>query len=66
MNLNKFEKYKLNKEALLEINAAGHGLVICANGESFSATADSEESVNTGGARWCRDRGGARLTVYLE
>ncbi len=65
MNLNNFAKYKLNKESLLEINAGGHGLVICANGESFSGSADSEDSVNSGGARWCRDRGGARLTVFL-
>ncbi|MFC5044393.1 hypothetical protein ACFSTE_14595 [Aquimarina hainanensis] len=49
-----------------KINAAGYGLVICGNGDSFKASAESESSVETGGSRWCRDRGGVSATVYLE
>ncbi|WP_103069981.1 hypothetical protein [Aquimarina sediminis] len=66
MYLKNFSKYKIDKELLSKINAGGHGLVICGNGESFSAPAESEDSVDRGGERWCRDRGGVIGSVYLD
>lgn len=66
MYLKNFSKYRIDKKLLSKINAGGHGLVICGNGESFSASAESEGSVERGGSRWCRDRGGVSATVYLQ
>ncbi|MBA6155643.1 hypothetical protein H3Z83_03785 [Tenacibaculum sp. S7007] len=47
------------------INGGGYGKVTCADGSSFSATAESMDSVVTGGDRWCRDRGGASNYLYV-
>lgn len=66
MYLKNFSKYQIDRKSLSKINAAGYGLVICGNGDSFKASAESESSVETGGSRWCRDRGGVSATVYLE
>ena len=65
--LEKLRKYEIDRKALSEIRGSGEGTVVCANGESFSASASSFEAVQSGGERWCRDHGHgpARFIMYV-
>lgn len=65
MLLENFKEYRIGKKLLSEINGSGYGSVTCNNGESFDAPAASEDSVETGGSRWCRDRGGVSSSMYV-
>jgi len=65
MSLKSFAKHKIDKTSLSKINGGGYGTVRCKNGETFSANAASEDSVEQGGARWCRDRGGVEWSLYI-
>ena len=65
MYLKNLSKYELDKDLLSKINGAGYGKVVCNNGESFDAPAQSEDSVEQGGETWCRNRGGVAWSLYI-
>ncbi|OJJ14371.1 hypothetical protein BKI52_43620 [marine bacterium AO1-C] len=66
MSLQNFAKHKINKESMSKITGGGTGTVVCGNGDSLTANAESVDSVARGGARFCRDRGGIAFASYTE
>ena len=57
----------LNKKEQQLINGgkAGYGTVTCEDGTTFSASAQSMDSVIQGGNRWCQDHGHGGASNYL-
>ncbi len=47
------------------INGGGEGMVTCADGATFSASAESMDSVVSGGNRWCEAHGHGSAKHYL-
>lgn len=57
----------IDKKSLSKINGGdGYGFVTCENGDSFQATAESEESVIVGGDRWCQGKGGVSTYDFID
>jgi len=55
----------LNKTEQQSIKAGKYGKVTCEDGTTFSANAESMDSVVQGGNRWCQDHGHGNASSYL-
>ncbi len=60
-----FSEYRIDRKSLSKIQGSGSGTVTCADGATFSASAESMDSVIQGGDRWCRDHGGATNYFFV-